>query len=297
MHLPFRRPLTWLLALAAGLLLVACQPEAQIDPLDAEAEFTIQVTNPEELTGPVFGVLRQPFEEDAFLRAQIEPPSLDALLNAFAESELAADGEVAGAFVAPRTVPRINDALGGGIGPKMSEPSLWWVFFPPAECPLTATNATEAALAPVRILWIWDGEAVDEMGYPVTDGWIVLGSETLEEDVGVETWTYETYLPVVSRAAWSATSGGPCAFETDWGQDFQLDVDLAIDVGWQFLYLRSVRRYDGMAWSYEDEVRSLTLDEVADLGPIGRVEPRLLIMDLSVGDEPSLPRAFTRLFF
>jgi hypothetical protein len=295
-HLPFR-PLTWLLALAAGLLLVACQPGPQSDPLDAEVAFAFQVTNPEELAGPVFGLLRQPFEGDAFMRAQVEAPSLDALLNAFAESELTADGEVAGAFVAPRAVPRINDALGGGISPKARGPSLWWVFFPPAECPLTATNAVEAALAPVQELWVWDGEAVDEMGYPLTDGWIVLGSETLEEGVGVETWTYEAYLPVVSRAAWSATSAGPCAFETDWGEDFLLDVDLAIDVGWQFLYLRSVRRYDGMAWGYEEEVRSLTLDEVADLGPIGRVEPRLPVMDLSVGDEPSLPRAFTRLFF
>lgn len=297
MHLPSRRPLTWLLALAAGLLLAACQPENRIDPLDAEAAFAFQVTNPEELTGPVFGVLRQPFEGDAFMRAQVEAPSLEALLNAFAESELAADGEVAGAFVAPRTVPRINDSMGGGIGPKMRGPSLWWVFFPPTECPLTATNAVEAALAPVQGLWVWDGEAVDEMGYPLEDGWIVLGSETYEEAEGVETWTYETYLPVVSRAAWSATSDGPCDFETDWGDRVLLDVDLAIDVGWQFLYLRTVRRYDGMAWHYEDEARSLTLDEVAELGPIGRVEPRLPIMNLSGGDEPSLPQAFARLFF
>lgn len=297
MHHPVRRPLAWALALAAGLLLVACQPDAPIDPLDVEVEFSFQVTNPEELTGPVYGVLLQPFEEGAFLRAQVDPaPNLDGLLNAFVAADLAADGEVAGTLTAPVTVPRINENLGVGIGTKVRTPPLWRVFFPPAECPLTATNAVEAALAPVQELMLWDGEAVDEAGYPLPDGRLWLGNQTYEEADGVQTWTYEGYLLVVSRAAWSATSDGPCTFESEWGDAFLVDVDLAIDVGWQFLHFRSVERYDGMTSDYEDEVRSLTLAEVADLGAIGTVEARPTVVDLSVDGGPSLPRAFERLF-
>ena len=296
MHHPFRPPLAWALALAAALLLGACRaPTPPVDPLTVATSFAFAVTNPDGLTGPVYGVLVRPFEEGGLLRADVGPPSLEFLLNAFAEATLDADGEVSGTLIAPSSVPRINESLGIGIGPRLRRPSYWWAFFPPAGCPVTAVNPNEAALAPVIELLVWDGETVDDAGYPAVDGAMWLGSFDVTEDDGVQTAIHEGYLLVASRAAWSATSGGPCTVD-ERGSDVVIDIDLDLDVGWQFLYYRSVERYDGMDWSLEETVRTVALADAADLGPLGEAEARSLIPDVRAAALPIVPSALARLF-
>jgi hypothetical protein len=208
---------------------------------------------------------------------------------AFVEAGLTAGGDVTGTFIATAAVPRVNDGLGGGIGPMLRGPSPWFFFLPPSECPMTSTNGVEAAIAPVMALLVWDGVTRDEFGYPLEDGFVSLATATFTDVDGVETYVRESYVPVASRSAWSASSDGACEFETPYGDRMRFEVDLPIDVGWQVLHVVGVETYDGSTWPYEDVARSLTLEELAALGPIGEVLPRM-------AEVTAATAAFGRLF-
>jgi len=265
------RSFLWALlaALALTLTLSACGPDV-VDPLAVATPFTFEVDNPEEIEGPVYGAMIMPFEGDLpfgmGISPKMAPPqNLDALLNAIEDGELDEDGLVTGSFIPAYEVPRFNELLGIEFG--------WWVFLPPAGCDVTATNAAEAAIAPILGMALWDGETVDEGGYPVVDGIIVTATYTFEEDPDTETDTYEYYVPVVSRAAWSATTNGACEPEDSWLDSF--DIDLQIAAGWQFLHVVQIEvcTLGDFGWdcSYSYQARSMTLEQIAAAGSIGEV--------------------------
>lgn len=279
--MPQRHRLPWWVALAALLLtLGACAPEA-IDPLALPTPFSFEVDNPEEIEGPVYGAMIVPFETNPMFSVGTKAeasPNLDAFINAMIDAEIDAAGLVEGSFISVHDVPRINEAFGVEFG--------WWLFFPPEECPVTATNPLEAALAPILAMVVWDGETLVD-GVPDIDGMIRLESyERVDGEGGAYTATNVTYVPVASRAAWSATTDGACEPE-GWGGDSFLS-DLSIEAGWQFLRYTSVETYDGMDWTYAEEVVSLTLDEVAASGVIGEIEPPDGLMPASL--QPGLGR-------
>jgi len=249
-------------ALAALVLaLGACGPEA-IDPLGQPTDFSFEVANPDEIAGPVFGAMVVPFEPSPMFGVRKLAPAsinLDAFVDVMADTDLASDGQVSGSLITVYDVPRINEGLGLEFG--------WLTFFPPEGCPMTATNALEAAIAPIIGLAVWDGESyVDDE--PDIDGVILLESEERVDGVGgAYTDTFVGYVPVASRTAWSATTDGPCV--PDDAPDVIVDVDLEIAAGWQFLRYTSVESFDGLTSTYRDEVVSLTLEQVAAAGVIG----------------------------
>jgi len=262
------RSFLWALLAALVLTLGACGGPEVEDPLALPTPFTFEVDNPEELEGPVYGAMIMPFESDPPIGMGIgprmsPPPNLDALLNAIEDGELDADGLVSGSFIPTYDVPRFNELLGIEFG--------WWVFIPPRGCDVTATNPVEAAIAPIIGIALWDGETVDEDGFPAAAGIVMLGESSFEEDADTETRTYETYLPAVSRAAWSATTGGACEPEDDWVSS--IDVDMQIAAGWQFLHVVETQVCDKVPWdcSWSYTARSMTLEEIAAAGPIGTV--------------------------
>jgi len=280
--MPQRHRLPWWVALAALLLtLGACAPEA-IDPLALPTPFSFEVDNPEEIEGPVYGAMIVPFEGELPFGMGVSPkmappPNLDAVLNAILDGELDADGLVSGSFIPVVDVPRLNELLGLEFG--------WWVFLPPPGCDITATNPVEAAIAPIFGIAVWDGEAVDEGGYPEVAGIIALSESTYEEDDDTTTQTYRSYLPVASRAAWSATTNGAC--EPDDGWISSIEVDLQIAAGWQFVHVVDVDVCDKTTWSCSRSytARSMTLEEIAAAGPIGTVGS--MIMTGSQAARPS----------
>jgi hypothetical protein len=260
----------------AGLLLAASACTTTVaDPAAVETPFAFQVSNPGELEGPVLGRMLQPFVAQPIVVGTADASPADAWIDAFVEAGLTADGTVAGTLIAPAAVPRINDGLGGGMRPMLKEPSPWFFFFPPGGCPMTTTNALEAAIAPISSLLVWDGVTVDANGDPVWDGLVRLGTWTYTIVDGVETSREEAYVPVASRSAWSASSDGPCDVDTGGGGRIRFDVALTIDVGWQVIHVVSIQTHDGLAGSREDFARSLTLEEFAALGPVGEVVPRM----------------------
>ena len=262
------RSFLWALLAALVLTLGACGGPEVEDPLALPTPFTFEVDNPEELEGPVYGAMIVPFEGDLPFGMGISPkmappPNLDAILNAIEGGELDEDGLVTGSFIPAYDVPRINELFGIEFG--------WWVFLPPAGCDVTATNAVEAAIAPIIGMALWDGVTVDEGGYPVVAGVIVTWAESFEEDAETEAWTYESYVPVVSRAAWSATTNGACEPVDSWVSS--IDIDLEIAAGWQFLHVVEVDVCEKATWdcSTTYTARSMTLEQIAAAGSIGEV--------------------------
>jgi hypothetical protein len=257
------RCLACALALAALVLaLGACGPET-IDPLAQPTTFSFEVANPDEIAGPVFGAMVVPFEPSPmFGMRKLAPASinLDAFVDVMTDTDLATSGQVSGSLITVYDVPRVNEALGLEFG--------WLTFFPPEGCPMTTTNPTEAAIAPIIGLAVWDGESfVDDE--PDFDGLILLETvERVDGGGGAYTDTLVSYVPVASRTAWSATTDGPCV---PVGPDITLDVDLQIAAGWQFLRRTSVETFDGLTWTYQEEIVSLTLEQVAEAGVIGEV--------------------------
>ena len=263
------------LPLAVVLVLASACTTAVTDPATVETPIAFQVSDPDSLAGPVFGLMLQPFVDPPIFARSADASAADAWLDAFVEAGVTADGDVSGTLIAAAAVPRVNEGLGGAMRPMLKGPSPWFFFFPPGKCPMTATNGVEAAIAPVSTLLVWDGETLDEFGYPLEDGFVSLGTSRFTEVDGVRTYRRETYLPVASRSAWSASSDGPCEFVNAYGEPVLFDVDLTIDVGWQVIHVLSIETDDGAAWSYEDVARSLTLKEFGALGPVGEVAPRL----------------------
>ena len=263
------------LALLVPLLLIAlsaCQPAQPFDPLAATTPFVFEVDNPDEVDGEVFGLLLYPFEPIPFA-SDVE--RYGALLNGFMDAALDDAGAIEGSFIAPRDVPRVNDGAGwfGGMrGVARSGPGFGgWLLFPPEECPMTATNEAEATFAAMQMLIVWDGETFDEEGLPVPTGYIEPGASTYVDDGTTWTWTYESMIPVMSRAAWSASTDGPCTFET-W-TDVTLDVDIEMDVGWQLLHVRSVETGGVGGNTWQETVRVVPLDDTNDLSDMWRVYP------------------------
>lgn len=254
------------LALAALVLaLGACGPEP-IDPLTEPVAFSFEVANVDEFSGPVFGVMLTPFEPNPmFGRRALAPAAADieGFVYATTDAAIDADGLVTGSLISVYDIPRINEALGLEFG--------WMLFFPPPGCPMTATNAAEAALAPLPFMAVWDGESfVDDE--PDPDALVYLETrERVDGEGGAFTETFVGYVPVASQSAWSASTDGACVPDEE--PDATLTVDVAIDAGWQFLRYTSVRTFDGVDTTYADEIVALTLDEVAAAGVIGEALP------------------------
>ena len=263
------------LTLAALVLaLGACGPEP-IDPLTEPVAFSFEVANPEEITGPVFGAMVVPFEPNPMFGMRTSAPAevnLDAFVDVMLDTEIAEAGLVAGSLISVYDVPRINESP--------NHKALWWAFYPPEGCPMTATNPTEATLAPLFGMAVWDGESfVGED--PDVDGMIFLETyERVDGEGGAYTDTFARYVLVASRATWSASTDGPCAPEES--STVTLAVDLAIDAGWQFLRYTSVQTYDGLDWTYAEELVSLTLDQVAAAGIIGEAVPPDAMLPVSL---------------
>lgn len=266
--------LAFSLALATLLLaLGACGPE-QIDPLTEPTPFSFEVANPDEIAESVYGVMLTPFEPNPMFgkRALTSTAAdIDGFVYATIDAAIDADGLVTGSLISVYDIPRINEALGLEYG--------WMVFFPPEGCSMTATNAAEAALAPLPFMAVWDGQSFigDE---PDPDALIALETfERVDGEGGAYTETSVGYVLVASQAAWSASTDGICV--PDVGSDDTLTVDVAIDAGWQFLRYTGVDSFDGADWTYADEIVSLTLDEVAAAGIIGEAEPLGVVMPVS----------------
>lgn len=263
------------LALLLPLLLMAlsaCRPAQPFDPLADTTPFAFEIDNPDGVEGDVFGLLYYPFEPVPFT-AELE--RYGALLNGFSGATLDEDGVMEGSFIAPRDVPRVNDGLGWFGGMRVAErsgPGFGdWLLFPPPECPMSATNPDEATFAVMQFVVIWDGESLDSDGLPVPTGFVELGTYTEESDGMTWTETSEVMVPVMSRAAWSVSSDGPCTFET-WAE-FTLDVDLDMNVGWQMLHLRNVRVDDGVDYSEQVTLRVVPFEDLTDLSDVWQVRP------------------------
>jgi len=258
--------LAFSLALAALVLaLAACGPE-QVDPLSEPTPFSFEVDNPDAVTGPVYGVMLTPFEPNPlFGRRALAPAAadIDGFVYATTDAAIDADGLVTGSLISVYDIPRINEGLGLEYG--------WMLFFPPEGCPMTATNAAEAALAPLPFMAVWDGESfIDDE--PDVDATIHLESYArVDGEGGAYTETRVGHVLVASRSAWRASTDGACIPDEE--PNATLTVDVAFDAGWQFLRYTDVTTFDGAEWSYEDEIVSLTLDEVAAAGVIGEAWP------------------------
>ncbi len=254
------------LAVAALVLaLGACAPEST-DPLTEPTPFSFELANPEAFAESVFGVMLAPFEPNPMFGPRALTPAaadIEGFVYATIDAAIDADGLVTGSLISVYDIPRVNEGLGLEFD--------WLLFFPPPGCPMTATNAAEAALAPLPYMAVWDGESfVDDE--PDPDGIVLLESfDRVDGAGGAYTETFVAYVPVASQSAWSASTDGACV--PDEAPDVTLTVDVAIDAGWQFLRYTSVRTSDGVDMTYAEEIVSLTLDEVAEAGVIGEAQP------------------------
>jgi hypothetical protein len=306
------RPFVYAAALTAALALAACAgPQTVVpDPLATETPFSLQAANPSEQEGTLFGILLRPFESiDRFDTEDYGP-----YRNAIVDGALASDGTLEGSFIAPRDVPRVNDGIGklatrafGGFG------GAFMYFFPPAECPMDATNAEEAALAQLPFIGVWDGETLNEDGLPAISAGVRVDRWSFEDVGGVFTEAFEAIVPVVSRTALSASTDGACSFTVEyggigpipialdaevtpsvapWTGEVTLDIDFDIAVGWQFLHIESVYTEDMDGWSESTVVRTIAVDDV-DVSDLWIVEP----FDLLAPKSSERPNpAFARLF-
>jgi len=268
---------TFVLALFIFLvatLLSACRPGQPFDPLAATTPFAFEIDNAEGIEGQVFGLLLYPFEPVA---RSSEVERYGAALNGFIGAALNADGIITGTLIAPRDVPRVNDNLGwiGGtqraVNALRRVPSDYseWFLLPPPECPMSATNHSEASFAAIQGIIIWDGETLDDNGIPVPTQAISLYRHESDDNGGVLSDTVEALIPIVSRVAWSVSSDGPCAVESLEG--FTLDVDLAVDIGWQLLYVSSVFTYEDMSVSEHLTLRIVSLEDMNDVADVWHV--------------------------
>ncbi len=256
------------LALAALVFaLGACGPgPEQVDPLSEPVAFSFELANPDEVAGPLFGVMLTPFEPNPMFGGRALAPAaadVEGFVYATIDAALDADGLATGSLISVYDFPRINEALGLEFG--------WLLFFPPEGCPMTATNAAEAALAPLPYMAVWDGESFvgDE---PDVDAIVHFESfERVDGAGGAFTETFVGYVPVASQSAWSAATDGACVPDEE--PNATLTVDVAIDAGWQFLRYTSVTTFDGVDTAYADELVSLTLEEIAEAGIIGQALP------------------------
>lgn len=288
MHLPHRL-VSLLTSAALVVALGACAPGPErVDPLSEPTPFSFEVANPDEVVGPVFGVMLTPFEPNPMFGGRALAPAaadLEGFVYATIDAALDADGLVTGSLISVYDFPRINEALGLEFG--------WLLFFPPEGCPMTATNGAEAALAPLPYMAVWDGESFvgDE---PDADAIVYLENfERVDGEGSAYTETFVGYVPVASQSAWSASTDGPCVPDEE--PNATLTVDVAIDAGWQFLRYTSVRTSDGVDMTYADELVSLTLDEVAAAGIIGEARPPG-VMPLESHSAPSTQAGLSLLF-
>ena len=306
------RPFVYAAALTAALALAACAgPQTVVpDPLATETPFSLQAANPGEQEGTLFGLLLRPFESlDRFDTEDYGP-----YRNAIVDGALTSGGALEGSFIAPRDVPRVNDGIGkfaarafGGFG------DAFMYFFPPAECPMDATNAEEAALAQLPFIGVWDGETLNGDGLPAFSAGVRVDRWSFEDVGGVFTEAFEALVPVVSRTAWSASTDGACTFTVDsggigpipivldtgatpsiapWTGEVTLDIDFDIAVGWQFLHIESVYTEDVDGWSETTVVRTIAVDDV-DTSELWTVEPFGMV---EVKDGDRVNPAFARLF-
>lgn len=258
---------TLLVLLAALTLTVTACTTAVVDPATETSALSFEVTNLEAVAGPVYGAALVPFEDDVVMRKAVAP---SGSLNVLGDGTLVEDGLIAGTLIAPMDLPRINDALGLS--------STWFVFSPPEDCDVATTNPNDAAIATVGRWSIWDGASFDEFDRPAIDANVFLGSEvvTVEGDLRTSTWT--AYVLAASRLPWSATTNGACGAPGD-----ALSFDLTFETGWTWIRIVETFVEDTVLFtgSFARDATTLTLEEVADLGPIGTVEPTTTIVDLS----------------
>lgn len=298
------------IVMASVLLLSACaQPPQSVDPLTTRSEFAVTAANPNEATGALFGLLLRPFQSIG----KLDTEDYGAFRNAFVDATLDAEGAIVGTLIAPNEVPQLNDGLfglahrsfAGGYGAFL-------VFFPPEQCPMETTNPDRAALATIPYMFAWDGASLDEEGFPVVDA--AVRTDRWEDDFtdGTVTETYEGIALVLSRTAWSASSGGACTFTEEAEEPvlvfgsaavtpsgapvdrvFTYDVDVELSVGWQFLHVTAEFVEDAETWTETIVVRTLSLDEVDDLSDVWTVESVMTLGAVtSTRPNPALERLF-----
>lgn len=263
---PPRAPRSALAVLAAAALLVGCGTPADPDTdpgpdpaLTATPSVAFRVDDPSGVAGVVYGRLDAPFERPVAVGALAADPV--GSRDGFRDAALDASGRVTATLIAVVDVPRVNFQEG--------QFDFW---NPPEGCTVTAVNATGAALLPIRDLLLWDGATLDPNGAPAFDRDLDMSLETLVVDGDVETTTEETYLLVASLEPWSAATTTPCFAEDEFYRE-ELDLDLDVVVGWQWLHVVERRTYDVVTGTgtYLGTYRTLDLDEVAALAtPIGR---------------------------
>lgn len=259
---------TLLVLLAALALTVTACTRAVVDPATETSALSFEVTNLEAVVGPVYGAALVPFEDDVVMRKAIAP---SGSLNVLGDGTLVEDGRIAGTLIAPVDLPRINEALG------FDSPA-WFVFSPPEDCDVTTTDPNDAAIATVGRWSIWDGASFDEFDGPAIDANVFLRSEVVAVEGDLRTTTWTTYVLAASRLPWSATTNGACGAPDD-----ALSFDLTFETGWTWIRVVETFVEDTVLFtgSFARDATTLTLEEVADLGPIGTVEPTTTIIDAS----------------
>lgn len=256
-----------LVVVALAVALTACTT-AIVDPATETPELSFELTNVDAVVGPVYVGALVPFEDDVIRRKLAAPPT--GSLNVLGDGVLADDGRVTGTLLAPVDLPRINEVLGFDVA--------WFVFSPPDACDVTTTNPNDATIAAVTGWSIWDGTTLDEFDRPAMDARLFLSSvsETIDGDLRISTRT--EYVLAGSRAPWSARTNGSC--ENDGNP---VSFDLTFDAGWTWIRTTETYVEDTVlfTWSNALDATTLTLEEVAALGPIGTVEPDIATGDLS----------------
>lgn len=253
--------------LASALLLVGCGAAADPDgdpgpdpALTATPSVAFRVDDPSGAAGVVYARLLAPFERPAGRSALAADPV--GSRDGFRDAALDATGQVTATLIAVVDVPRVNHFEGR-----------FDFWSPPEGCTLTTTNATGAALLPIWDLLLWDGATLDPDGAPAFDRDLDMSLETFTVEGDVETSTEETYLLVGSLDAWTAATTTPCFAEDEFYRE-EIDVDLDVAVGWQWLHVVERRTYDVVdgTGTFLGTYRTLGLDEVAAFAsPIGRV--------------------------
>lgn len=310
----FRRRFTWLATLALVIVVAACaqqtpppEEEEPIDPLTVETEFAVTAANASETVGSVFGLLIRPFQSIGKFATE----DYGAFRNGLADATLGADGSIEGRFIAPARVPRINDGFFGLAGRSFGgyyDPFM--VFFPPDECPMTTTNPDDAAIATIPYMFIWDGSTLDAEGFPVVDAAVRTDRWEDTSDTDSYSETYVGIMPVMSRSAWSASSDGACtyvdedvfvksngALQLGFGPLFErtytYDVDIELEVGWQFLHVTYEYYEDATSQIESTIVRTLTVDEADDLSDVWSIVDT---MSLAAATNARPNPVFERLF-